>query len=209
MLASNDHTVSKCTSRHRGIASSVDLLNAFHHSLPDHRDKSDIAFVCIGCEAFEFDQAKVTEVGVAVADTRDLRSFQYFKSSAVVIKHIQVAYYRPVEYSLLVNKRFEHNCPDTFGFGKSTWVELQDLVPILHRIFQDLASIRNVARFEANIPSTHRDIVVVDHSLGNDDRYFQRLGFSLDAVADIVGQAKSTPHELEASSKPWKATSSS
>ncbi|KAH9810760.1 hypothetical protein Tdes44962_MAKER05991 [Teratosphaeria destructans] len=59
-------------------------------------------FICIDCEAFEHDHSKVTEVGVAVLDCRDVIGLdphdqqQWFNK----MKH---AHFRPVEYAKLLN----------------------------------------------------------------------------------------------------------
>ncbi|KAM0714656.1 hypothetical protein Q7P37_009954 [Cladosporium fusiforme] len=173
----------------RGPILHIDLVKAFSDSYPKHQDKPDVVFVCLDCEAFERDQKKVTEVGVAILDTRNLRDIDLFTSSVAIMEHIKAAHYRPVEYSKFVNKRFVHGCPDAFGFGTSTWVRLPDVAPILHRVFQDPPSLSDAARFQVQTPTTQRNVIVIGHGLGNDDKYLRTLGFSLGAVGNIVGRA--------------------
>lgn len=55
-----------------GPASQILLLQQLVGLIPPQDDLTelqDVVFVCIDCEAFEFDSKKVTEVGVSVLDT--------------------------------------------------------------------------------------------------------------------------------------------
>lgn len=167
----------------------VDLVESFLHRYPTHWQKSDIIFMSLDYEAFEWDQKKVTEIGIAILDTRDVRNVDPYMPFAAIMDHIKTVHYRPTEYAKLINKRFVHGCPTAFAFGTSTWIKLDDAVPILERIFQDPPSIYDAARFDVEIPITQRNVIMVGHGLGNDDKYLQTLGFSLKAVANVVGEA--------------------
>lgn len=53
-------------------ASQIPLLQQLVGLIPpqdDAKELQDVVFVCIDCEAFEFDAKKVTEVGVSILDT--------------------------------------------------------------------------------------------------------------------------------------------
>lgn len=116
----------------------VDLTtqpNIFRNFDPQQRGKPDIIFVCLDCEAFEWDQAKVTEIGVAVLDTRDTWGIEPSAPPAAILEKVRSAHYRPTEYSRLINKKFVRGCPAAFGFGTSTWVRRIDISLILKRIF--------------------------------------------------------------------------
>lgn len=45
----------------------------------------------------------------------------------------------------------------------------------------------DAARFDIEIHNDARDIIVVGHGLGHDNRYLQSLEFSLDSVVNIIG----------------------
>jgi len=49
--------------------------------------------LCVDCEAFEFDQSKVTEVGVAVLDTKDIRGIPAGDNAADWISKMRYAHY--------------------------------------------------------------------------------------------------------------------
>lgn len=76
-------------------------------------------FVCIDCEAFELEQNKVTEVGVAVLDTRLLREVEPGENGKNWIAKMTYAHFRPVEYAYNVNRRFVHGAEDQFAFGNT------------------------------------------------------------------------------------------
>ncbi len=118
-------------------------------SLPT--DDLDIVFVCLDCEAFEYAQHKVTEIGVAVLDTRDLRGLSATAGDDAITDHIRSAHYRPVEYSGLVNRKFVHGCPTAFNFGSSTWVKLADIPRLINRIFRDPTNLEHCARFDIDM----------------------------------------------------------
>ncbi|KAJ8610792.1 hypothetical protein MRB53_038343 [Persea americana] len=123
-------------------------------------ESSDIVFVCVDCEAFEFDQSKVTEVGVAVLDTRDLHGVEAPFDRSIVFAKVLSAHYRILEYANLVNKKYVRGCPGSFGFGVSTWIRKSDAQQILNRIFQDPRRVLDCADFKQNIPSSDRKIVL-------------------------------------------------
>ncbi|KAK5125451.1 hypothetical protein LTR85_000560 [Meristemomyces frigidus] len=150
---------------------------------------SDVIFICIDCEAFEFSQDKVTEIGIAVLDTNDLSASAVASDTESVMAAIRCAHYRPVEYSNLMNKKRVKGCPDCFGFGNSTWIRLADAKTVLQRIFADPTRLHEAADFSKDISSTDRRIILVGHGLTNDEQYLRRIGFSATAVGSIVGHA--------------------
>lgn len=55
-----------------GPASQIPLLQQLVGLIPPQDDSTqlqNVVFVCIDCEAFEWDAKKVTEVGVSILDT--------------------------------------------------------------------------------------------------------------------------------------------
>lgn len=78
---------------------------------------TDAVFVCIDCEASEWDQQKVTELGVAVLDTKDLAGTAPGQYGEEWIKEMNYAHFRPVEYAHVVNRRFVKGAEDRFAFG--------------------------------------------------------------------------------------------
>jgi len=87
---------------------------------PETQALDDVVFLCVDCEAYEWAQYKVTEVGVTVLDTRRLEQDGSCLDPTSIARVIEHAHFRPVEYSNLVNRRFVKGCPNSFGFGQST-----------------------------------------------------------------------------------------
>lgn len=172
--------------RHPHAAISSNVLHMFDSP---RQEKPDVVFICIDCEAYEHDQAKVTEVGVAVLDMRDLWNIEPSRLSKEVPGFIKSAHYRPVEFSRLVNRKFVHGCPKAFGFGISTWVKTTDVAPILQRIFEDPSRMSVAAHSHDTTSEPLRDVVVVGHGLGNDDKYLRTLGFSFKSTPNVIAEA--------------------
>lgn len=58
-----------------------------------------------------------------------------------------------------------------------TWIRTIDVAPILRRIFEDPSRVSIAAHFSEITLEPPRDVVVVGHGLGNDDKYLRTLGF--------------------------------
>ncbi|KAI7391455.1 hypothetical protein KC328_g7497, partial [Hortaea werneckii] len=149
----------------------------------------DPIFVCIDCEAFEHNQSKITEIGVAVLDTRETSHLNSSSPLPAWFDKIKYAHYRPVEYARLRNKTFIQGCPEQFNFGPSTWVKLTDMGQILRNIFADPTQLERAADFSNPITNTTsspdqpqpgpRNIIFVAHGAGNDTTYLRHLSFDL------------------------------
>ncbi|RMY61198.1 hypothetical protein D0865_01126 [Hortaea werneckii] len=148
----------------------------------------DPIFVCIDCEAFEHNQSKITEIGVAVLDTRETNHLNSSSPLPAWFEKIKYAHYRPVEYARLRNKTFIQGCPEQFNFGPSTWVKLTDMRRILCNIFADPTQLEQAADFSNSTINTTspdqpqpdpRNIIFVAHGAGNDTTYLRHLSFDL------------------------------
>ncbi|OQO00452.1 hypothetical protein B0A48_13801 [Cryoendolithus antarcticus] len=150
---------------------------------------ADVVFVCIDCEAWEFDSQEVTEVGVAVLDTRDLRGSQPGEPALIyneILAKLRYAHYRPVEYALHGNKRHVPGCPEAFGFGTSAWIRLGDGAKTLQRIFDDPARLSEATDFTSDFAFENRSIIFVAHGPGGDIVFMNTLGFDLKKVQNIA-----------------------
>ncbi|KAI7157942.1 hypothetical protein KC349_g5223 [Hortaea werneckii] len=148
----------------------------------------DPIFVCIDCEAFEHNQSKITEIGVAVLDIRETSHLNSSSPLSAWFEKIKYAHYRPVEYARLRNKTFIQGCPEQFNFGPSTWVKLTDMRRILCNIFADPTQLEQAADFSTPTTTTTspdqsqtdpRNIIFVAHGAGNDTTYLRHLSFDL------------------------------
>lgn len=157
-------------------------------------DYKDAVLICIDCEAFERDQRKVTELGVAVLDTRDLRGVTSGENGEEWVAKMKYAHFRPAEYARLVNRKFVKGCEDRFAFGDSTWIRLADAKTVLERIFQAPERLGEVANFASEFGKKGgkgRNVVFVAHGISNDDAYLGALGFQLKNAKNVVRQVDS------------------
>ncbi|KAK3620295.1 hypothetical protein LTR22_025651 [Elasticomyces elasticus] len=128
----------------------------------------DLVFLCVDCEAYEWAQHKVTELGVAILDTRRLRQDISSPDFGSIVGEMKYAHFRPVEYSNLVNRKFIKGCPNSFGFPQSTWIRLADAPRLLARIFLDPSNLSLAAAFDTPWREK-RNVVLVGHGLANDE----------------------------------------
>ncbi|KAK3708424.1 hypothetical protein LTR37_011520 [Vermiconidia calcicola] len=138
----------------------------------------DAVFVCIDCEAFEHDHSKITEIGVAILDTRDIKGIALADGATTWIEKMKYAHYRPIEYAQCLNRRFVKGCEDRFNFGTTSWIKLLDAGRVLHRIFLDPTNIHRAADFEMEALDQERNIIFAAHGLRNDRAFLNELGFS-------------------------------
>ncbi|KAK6420840.1 hypothetical protein LTR95_016892 [Oleoguttula sp. CCFEE 5521] len=148
-------------------------------------------FVAIDCEAYEHDQAKITEIGVSVLDVKHTRSKSAGSDGSDWYPAIQHLHLRPIEYRHLVNRNFIKGCPDEFNYGESTFVPLTDVGRILSRIFASPGDLYSTPDLTISIPATAApDIILVGHALGNDTKYLSSLGCSLNNIVARIDTQK-------------------
>ncbi|KAI7618705.1 hypothetical protein KC346_g4881 [Hortaea werneckii] len=156
----------------------------------------DPIFVCIDCEAFEHNHSKITEIGVAVLDTRETAHLHPTSDPLQAwFQKIQYAHYRPVEYARLQNKTFIQGCPEQFNFGPTTWVHLADMRRILQNIFADPTQLDRAADFTlppTTTTSPGRNIIFVAHGAGNDTAYLRHLSFDLSSPSSSSSSSSSS-----------------
>ncbi|TKA67489.1 hypothetical protein B0A55_08600 [Friedmanniomyces simplex] len=148
--------------------------------------RSQPVFVCIDCEAFEHVQSKITEIGVAVLDTRDIAGIRPGTDGRSWIEKIKYAHYRPVQYAKLRNKNFIKGCAEGFNFGSTSWIELDDAKTILTRIFRFPSQLLQAADLSTPLSGEARNTVFVGRGSSNDTAYLKQVGFSVSADANIT-----------------------
>ena len=145
---------------------------------------SDVVFICVDLEAFEFAQHKITEVGIAIADTRDLASLPPGINSDDWLSQIKSTHIRIAEYKHLVNKRFVHGCPDKFNFGRSDVVSLVDVGAVLEGLFTNTGP--SITGNGLSQTAAKRNVVLVGHDVGRDIGYLAKLNFTPSNHATII-----------------------
>ena len=76
-----------------------------------------VVFVCIDVEAWERDNKRITEIGVATLDTEDLKSIIPGEGGVNWLTTIHARHFRINEYKHLNNTEFVDGCADKFEFG--------------------------------------------------------------------------------------------
>ncbi|KAK1816862.1 hypothetical protein LTR12_008701 [Friedmanniomyces endolithicus] len=142
-------------------------------------------FVCIDFEAFEHDHSKITEIGVAILDTRDVTGIDPGVDGQHWVEQIKYAHFRPVQYAELRNKNFVHGCAESFNFGSTTWINLDDAKPILRRIFRDPSQLLQAGDLSMPLSGPMCDRVFVAHGVSNEIGYLKQLGFDMDQDAQV------------------------
>ncbi|KAF1970212.1 hypothetical protein BU23DRAFT_474851 [Bimuria novae-zelandiae CBS 107.79] len=158
---------------------SLSVPFAFDHS---------VVFVCVDVEAYEKDHTKITEVGIATLDTRDLVELTPGKDGENWRSLIRARHFRISDYAHLVNSEYVSGCPGSFFFGQSEFVSLEDAREAVVSCFQSpfCAAPRDA---HANHDNGHRDkrnLIFLGHDTLTDVKYLQNLGFDPLGLPNIL-----------------------
>jgi DNA polymerase III epsilon subunit-like protein len=148
-------------------------------------------FVCVDCEAYEFAQDKITEVGICVLDTADLTPENLNTATGEFIwpNVLKSAHFIVNEYKHLVNKRFVRGHPDKFSFGTTQQLPLAIAANMLRRLFQDPTQLDDLMNTLKTPESDLREIVLVGHGISSDVEYLKNINFDAHQVKNIVSTA--------------------
>ena len=193
----------KRAQRHLGLRASVGTAEAIDPYLPAPTafDQS-VVFVCADVEAYEKDHSKITEVGVATLDTRDLAGVAPGKDGEAWRGKIRARHFRINEYRHLVNNQYVSGAPNAFDFGVSTFVSLKDAPAEVDACFRppfglhednvgardaqgSVLSQADADEMRKNIHDAiaeidlneKRNVVFLGHDTKTDVQYLQKLGF--------------------------------
>ncbi|CAO2648654.1 Nn.00g079210.m01.CDS01 [Neocucurbitaria sp. VM-36] len=152
-----------------------------------------VVFVCVDVESYERAHHKITEIGVATLDTRELTGIAPGKDGVNWRKMIRARHFRINEYRHLVNSEFVTGCPDRFDFGTSTPVNLEDaalhVAACFHAPFgaHHTNGIQGIATLMSKADlSEKRNIIFLGHDTLGDVRYLQQLGYDPMKVENII-----------------------
>ena len=85
--------------------------------LKNNLSHPNVVFVCVDVEALELPPNPISEVGLAVLDTKSTREIAPGPGGSKWLEFIETYHLRVQEYAGLVNYRFVKGCPDRFDFG--------------------------------------------------------------------------------------------
>ncbi|KAM0363428.1 hypothetical protein HYE67_007568 [Fusarium culmorum] len=135
-------------------------------------DGHDIVFICVDVEAIERKPNPISEVGISILDTRDIKGVHPKDAGRGWWPMIKTHHLRVHEYASLRNYQFVKGCPDSFDFGNSVFPYKDELQEVIMSIFNPYLS-------------SQREIVVVGHDVRQDIAYFNDIGIDLRALAGL------------------------
>ncbi|KAI4944280.1 hypothetical protein J4E91_008837 [Alternaria rosae] len=146
-----------------------------------------VVFVCVDVESYERAHHKITEVGVATLDTRDLVSVPPGVDGTAWREKIRARHFRIKEHRHLVNSEFVAGHPDSFRFGQSTFISLREAASHVAACFHAPFAAQDDDDFLSHFdPTEKRNIVFLGHDTLGDVRYLQQLGYDPMKVENIL-----------------------
>lgn len=142
----------------------------------------DAVFVCIDCEAYEKAHDRITEIGVAVFDTRHMSR----SSDDIWMSKLEYAHYRPVENGHLLNRIYVKGREEFFNFGSTKWIRVSDMPNILRHIFQHPTSVGEATELTFPTNNERRNVVLVAHNASSDKAFMHNVGFNLHDVDNLA-----------------------
>ncbi|KAF1951969.1 hypothetical protein CC80DRAFT_495619 [Byssothecium circinans] len=144
-------------------------------------DKS-VVFVCVDVESYERAHNKITEIGIATLDTRDLVGVAPGRDGEDWRPKIKARHFRIQDHAHLVNSEFVSGCPERFDFGESEWVKLVDAPTLVADCFKPPFCGTAIAGSEYE----QRNLIFLGHDTQGDIRYLQNLGFDATALPNML-----------------------
>ncbi|CAG9972212.1 unnamed protein product [Clonostachys byssicola] len=132
----------------------------------------DFVLFCFDVEAIERPPNPISEIGIAILDTRDIAKTVPGPAGQEWWPLIKAHHLRVRELSALVNRDYVQGCPDAFNFGESTF-------PTKSETKEAILSILN-PYIEGG-----RSIALVGHDIHQDIRYLFSLGIDLASIDSI------------------------
>nr|RBR01448.1 hypothetical protein FVER53263_05385 [Fusarium verticillioides] len=129
-------------------------------------DGYDVVFICVDVEAIERKPNPVSEIGIAILDTRDTEGVDPKIVGRGWWPLIKTHHLRVYEFAGLRNYQFVKGCPDDFDFGTSIFPTNATVADSIMEIFNPWLN-------------DQRNIVIVGHDVKQDIAYFTELGLDL------------------------------
>ncbi|KAI8943427.1 hypothetical protein NX059_001437 [Plenodomus lindquistii] len=153
-----------------------------------------VVFVCVDVESYEQAHHKITEVGIATLDTRDLLGVAPGVDGTEWSKKVRARHFRINEHRHLVNHKYVSGYPDKFKFGESTFIPLDQAAEHVAKCFSAPfgAHASNGAGSAYTLGPAHldtnekRNLIFLGHDTSGDIQYLQKLGFDATRVDNII-----------------------
>ncbi|KAI0391506.1 hypothetical protein F5Y17DRAFT_478627 [Xylariaceae sp. FL0594] len=140
------------------------------------KTRESVRFVCVDVESWEKNHGLVTEVGLAILDTKDIENLPPGKNGEAWFKKIETHHLIIQERRNLINHKYVKGCPDAFNFGKSEVVSIKEIDKAVGRIIGDLES------------EDKRSVIFVGHAIAEDLKYLMKIGYNHWRVPQIVDE---------------------
>lgn len=135
-----------------------------------------VFFVSIDIEAYEWDQSKVTEIGICTLDTLDLLGLGPGAAAFNWMSRARARHFRVTNHQHLTNTKMVQGCADRFNFGTSEFVDLRDVPAAVASCFRPSCSRSKEEPAKADFTRT---IVLVGHDVGHDVQWLRRIGYDV------------------------------
>ena len=137
--------------------------------------------VSVDCEAYEFAQQCITEIGISTLDTRDIIGVEPGPEGENWTCKITSRHFRTKEHKNKRNKRHVQDCPDNFSFGQSEWISQRDAAEVLRQCFRQHSTATDTGS------SNPCKVIFIGHNAAADEIYLAQLGFDLSKEAvDVI-----------------------
>jgi len=139
-----------------------------------------VVFICVDVESHEKAHHRITEVGIASLDTRDLIDVAPGNDGENWRSKIYARHFRIKEHKHLINHQFVNGCPDRFDFGSSEFYSLDEIKTKVGECFQSPYCALPPGGAEPCFDNVGelRKIILLGHDTSTDVRYLQQLGFN-------------------------------
>ena len=181
-------------------------LDRIHDSTPvPYLRHKDVRIICIDCEAWERDSRCVTEVGIAILDTRKIEVDPPGETGRNWQRHIEAKHFLIDEYMDKTNSEFVTSYPMGFGYGESEIVRLNEMKFVL----QDIFAVHSDEPVDSSGLKGFRDVVFLAHNAFADIKLLRNVGFDVakfETVKEIIDtqamwSAINAPSEAQANIK--------
>ncbi|KAK4157964.1 hypothetical protein C8A00DRAFT_29034 [Chaetomidium leptoderma] len=146
--------------------------------------ENSVLFVAIDIEAWEQNHDLITEVGIAILDTAEIKNIAPGNDGQNWFQHIDALHIRVKENSWAVNRRYVHGCPDYFNFGTSEFTQGNLIEPLIKNLIDKATFIDPV-----DGTTKPRPVVLVFHESSSDIKYLKSLSYYVEGAQNVIDVA--------------------
>ncbi|KAI2783018.1 hypothetical protein F4815DRAFT_413802 [Daldinia loculata] len=129
--------------------------------------ESSIRFVSVDIEAWEQSTNVITEVGLAILDTRDTINVPPGRDGYGWFPLIKSHHFIIEEHKYKINYKYVHGCPEQFNFGDFEFIGEDEIGRVIGKIIGD------------NESPDQRPVIMVGHAVCQDLSYLKKLGYNI------------------------------